>query len=109
MWNTIGERIKKQRKECGISQAKLAEKIGIKKSTLSAYETNVNDIPGKILLKIAEELETSVDYLLFGKKVDNEEEILIKFLFDKIRTPALRKLAIKQIRCILEIVDNNSK
>ena len=35
----VGSKVKERRKELGISQTELAEKLGIKKSTLSQYES----------------------------------------------------------------------
>lgn len=103
MENTVGKRIKESRKRQGISQRKLATKIGIKVTTLSAYETDTNDIPSKVLLEISKVLEISTDYLLFGTSIECVEEQKIRALYNKIETPALKKLALSQIKCIAEI------
>ena len=38
---TVGDRIRKQREQLGISQTELAEKVKISKQTLYKYETNI--------------------------------------------------------------------
>jgi transcriptional regulator with XRE-family HTH domain len=56
-------------KEYGISQKELAQKIGIKEYSLSRYNKGTNLPNAKILIKIADYLNVSVDYLL-----DREEK-----------------------------------
>lgn len=58
---TIGRNIRKLRIQKGMSATNLAERTGIRKSTISNYE-NARSVPrSEILKKIAEILETSVD------------------------------------------------
>lgn len=57
-------RIKEARKAAKLTQRELAEKLGIKVSTLSGYEVGAHDPKSNTLTKIAEICETTVDYLL---------------------------------------------
>ncbi len=52
----IGLKIKKQRKVVGVTQAQLAEKLGISPSYLNLIENNKRAIGGKLLQRICEEL-----------------------------------------------------
>lgn len=63
---SVGGRIRERRRELGYSQEKLAELLYMKKSTISAYETGTNDIPSRVLIELARELETSPGFLLTG-------------------------------------------
>ncbi|RNA68911.1 helix-turn-helix domain-containing protein [Alteribacter keqinensis] len=61
----IGERVKKYRKEKGISLTDLAQRAGVAKSYLSAIERNIQSNPSiQFLEKISSVLDISVDHLL---------------------------------------------
>ncbi|MDR2354607.1 MAG: helix-turn-helix domain-containing protein, partial [Clostridiales Family XIII bacterium] len=61
---TIGKRIRALRKRKGLSQKTLAERIGIQESTLSRYENDKRTYQWDGLMRLADALDTSVDYLL---------------------------------------------
>lgn len=67
------DRMKKARKEAGLTQKDLAEKSNIPHSTLAAYEnSNRTTMPdAESLTKIAKALGKSVDWLCNGDKSDN--------------------------------------
>ena len=56
--------IKEARERVGLSQKELAELLGIKPTTFNGYETGTHDPKSEILVKIAIQCNTSVDYLL---------------------------------------------
>ncbi len=61
----IGYRVKRYRKEKGISLTDLAQRAGVAKSYLSAIERNIQTNPSiQFLEKIAAVLDISVDHLL---------------------------------------------
>lgn len=62
-----GDRIKEIREARGWTQDHLAEKAGISKGFLSDVENNKRNISSENLLKIANVLGASVDYLLRGE------------------------------------------
>lgn len=68
----IGDRIKMARKAKKITQSDLAERVGVKRSTVGSWEINRREPSGKDLCEIAEILEVSTDYLL-GKKTQEED------------------------------------
>jgi transcriptional regulator with XRE-family HTH domain len=64
--NELGKRIQELRKADNISQNDLARRIGISKAQMSRYEVKGVQPPADILNKIADVLNTSVDYLING-------------------------------------------
>ena len=60
----IGERLSELRKDIGLSQGELAERLGLAASTISAYERGVNEPDDETKLRIAELFNISLDYLL---------------------------------------------
>ena len=60
----IGERLKKLRKDKGITQKELADILGIEKSNISAYEIDKNTPPDDIKVSLARYFNISLDYLL---------------------------------------------
>jgi len=79
----LGARIRKMRKQKSMTQQDLAEKLGLAKSTISQYETGVNEPDAETLRKLADILGCSVDYLV-GRTddpippphIDSENEFL---------------------------------
>ena len=68
---TLGEKIKEARKQCGLSQEQLAEKMAVSRSAVAKWEAN-NGLPDVDNLKaLAQLLNVSVDYLLDdGEAID---------------------------------------
>ena len=61
---TIGEKIKKIRKEKGLTQQELADILGVSKATVAMYEINRNQPNLIILKKICLIFDISGNYLL---------------------------------------------
>ena len=60
-------------------------------------------IPSSVLVELAKALHTTPNYLLLGDvEADDWMDDMIQML-EKIQNKALKKLAMKQIRCVLEI------
>ena len=76
--NEIGLFIKKLRKEKGITQTRLAEKLNISFQAVSKWENGETLPDTAILLDLCNELDTSVDTLLNGGVVINKNRKLIK-------------------------------
>lgn len=75
---TFGEKLKNARKEAGLSQEQLAEKLSVSRSAVAKWE-NDNGMPDVGNLKaLAQLLNISIDYLL-----DEDEKIT----FNEIREP----------------------
>ena len=78
------ERLEKRLKFRNVSKSELAEKIGIRRPTISEWKKNGSIPAADICLKIAEYLGTTVEYLVTGKEKEpgsaaltaEEEEVL---------------------------------
>ena len=68
MKEILAERVQALRKQAGLTQIELAEKIGVSKSQYIRYETKDVQPPANIMNKLADTLGTSVDYLISGDK-----------------------------------------
>ena len=66
----VGDRIREIRKELRITQGQLAQRAGLSKGFLSDVENNKRNIGSQNLLKVANVLGASVDYLLSGEVGD---------------------------------------
>ena len=85
MEKTIGQRIKECRKNKGMTQEALAEKMLTDKSTISLYENDKIDIKSSVIMELAKALGCSGGYLLEGSGMaDANEEMLM--LFSKIKS-----------------------
>lgn len=61
---SLGKRITNARKKLDMNQKELAEKCGITEATLSRYENELREPKGEVVVKIANALDVSTDYLL---------------------------------------------
>lgn len=68
MSETIGNRIAKLRKERGLSQEKLAEKVGVSSQAVSKWENDASCPDISLLPILARVLDVTTDELLTGKK-----------------------------------------
>lgn len=81
----FSEIVKELRQSKGLTQTQLAERLGVKKSIISAYETDSRPPSLDMLIKYAREFHVSADYLLdmeTTKKinVDNLSEAQVSIL-----------------------------
>lgn len=87
----IGQRIRRYRKACGLSQEALAGKVGISVTHMSHIETGNTKLSLPVLVKIAEKLSVGTDALLFdapkpdkAKLSADVQEILDSFEADEL-------------------------
>lgn len=73
---TIGNRISYIRKERGYTQEKLAELAGISIQFLSDIENNKKNMTVKTLKNIADSLNITTDYIIYGEEESNENTII---------------------------------
>lgn len=95
----IGQRIIERRKRLGLTQEALAEKADVTAQFVSYAEAGKRAMRPENLLKIAEALEVSADYLLTGDIIDKDLLLLAS---------KMRKLTPTQIRIIENIIDECS-
>jgi transcriptional regulator with XRE-family HTH domain len=70
----VGKRIAEVREERGLTQRQLADKAGLSVAFLSEIENGKRNLSSKKLLRIADELNVSTDYLLRGEHTTIEEQ-----------------------------------
>ena len=58
------KRIRELREDRDINQTQMAKELNMSQTGYSHYEVGQNDIPSKILIKLAKFHNTSVDYIL---------------------------------------------
>ena len=95
----IGTRIKAGRVTAGLTQERLAEKVGISSTYLSAIECNVKDPKLATYIKIANAIGASADDLLADVLNAKQYEQYIE------REERIRKLPLKEQNKIYRILD----
>lgn len=83
----IGKFIAERRKEKGLTQEKLAEKVGISDRAVSKWERGLNMPDVSLFESLCKELDISINELISGEKINNndykkiaEQNLLVLFL-----------------------------
>lgn len=79
----LSDNIKNLRKAKGLSQDELAAKLNVVRQTVSKWENGLSVPDSEMLIKIAEELDTSVS-LLLDETIKPDEESELKILSAKL-------------------------
>lgn len=100
-----GSRIAAVRKARGLTQAQLAERIGIIQSLISDYESGRRRLYAEMLIRIAQVLRVSVDELLGLKaaRVNGESPVSLKV---SRRMQQIDALPRTQQKTLLATIDN---
>lgn len=77
---TLNGRLRKLRKEKGLSQYKAAEKLGFSRGKLANYEQGTREPDYETLQKLADFYDCSTDYLLGRSELTSREEHLLQDL-----------------------------
>ncbi|MGO4888324.1 helix-turn-helix domain-containing protein [Anaerobacillus sp. MEB173] len=97
----IGEKVKKYRKEKGLSLSELAERAGVAKSYLSSIERNIQSNPSiQFLDKISSVLDVSVETLLHES--DNTDDNLDPAWVDLVKEAMNSGVSKEQFKEFLE-------
>ena len=73
---TVGENIFKARKQAGLTQEELAERVGYKtKSAINKIEMGLRDLPQKKIVAFAKALNTTPAYLMGWEEAIQEEPV----------------------------------
>lgn len=73
----LGNKVKTRREELGLSQEELAFKMGYKSRTSINKIENGRDVSQKIIVKLAEALQTSPAYLMGWEDEEKEKPTII--------------------------------
>lgn len=79
----FGNNLKKLRKQAGMTQQQLAERLGVTKSIVSYYELSERTPSPEVLVKLASVFRTSTDALLGITKDAGQEYIDISELSER--------------------------
>ena len=77
----FSERLKDLRKQAGLTQVDVAEKLGISQPAYASWERGVKKPTQENLVKIAQILNVSVDYLVGNSEEKSDELDNIELLF----------------------------
>ena len=92
---TIYERIKRRRKELGLTAEQVAEALGVSRATVYRYESkDIEKIPFDSIQPLADVLQCSAEYLMGWDKASTEE-----------LTTKFTQLTAKQQKSVLEYID----
>ena len=105
---TTGEKIKKRRKELGMTMDDLGRAIGVQRSAINKYEMGLIDMKTSTLTAIARALSVPVASLLDDLEADEDSERLealhqdprLGLLFDR-----TRKMAKQDVDFMLQMAD----
>lgn len=98
----LGTRIKALRKAKHWSQKELGAALGIRFQQLNKYESGLNTPPIDMLVKLADALGTTVDYLLTGNPVE-DSALANARLFRRFRV--LETLAADDQETVIKVID----
>lgn len=97
---SIGERIVSLRKEQNISQSQLADLLEVSRQAVSKWENDQSSPDTLKLIKLAEVLDTEVEYLATGRKPVYEEPPIVLNMVkkvDKVVEKVVEKPVIKRV------------
>lgn len=77
----FSERLKKHRKDIGLTQVDIASRLGISQQAYASWESGVKKPTQENLVKIAQVLNVSVDYLVGNSEEKSNELDNIELLF----------------------------
>ncbi len=73
---SVGDRIKKRRKELGLNQQDICIRVGLSKSFFSELESGKRNVSSSNLYSIGKELGVSLDWLMTGKEYQGKSMAL---------------------------------
>ena len=108
--STVGGRIKYLRKQLGMGQEELAERLHLEnRASISSYETNRRGLSGELAVAMAQELQTTTDYLLNGTEAEDAFTEEAMSLIRKVKTEAGKKAVLLQLQAVLELENHVNK
>ncbi len=77
-------RIQELRREQNLTLDALSEQIGVSQETIRAYEAGIQDPPPEILIKLAQKLNASIDYI-FCQSASRQADSPSRFTNEELR------------------------
>jgi transcriptional regulator with XRE-family HTH domain len=102
--STVGERIRQERQLMGYTQERLSSEAGISKSFLSEVENGIRNPSAEYLLRIADVLGVSLDFLMKGTRDASvaKEPKRMDFPHSLSEFALKRRLPFNQVKAVLE-------
>ena len=95
-------------KGAGKVQEELAERLHLEnRASISSYETNRRGLSGELAVAIAQELQTTTDYLLNGTEAEDDFAEKAMNLIRKVKTEAGKRAVLLQLQAVLELENHN--
>lgn len=108
-YKVLGERIKEERKRVHLTQAQLANEIGISDTYMGAIERGERSLTLDTLVKLANRIGVTIDYLLTDFVDGSNESIVDEFKQIIDNQPLDRKvMALQVLRTIFGYFNNQS-
>jgi transcriptional regulator with XRE-family HTH domain len=101
---SLGARIAQFRKDRGLTQAELAERLAVSQPVVSDYENDVIRIPADVVVQLAEILNVSTDELL-GLKADTRKNGTVKNRRLLRQVQAMEKLSKRDQQALLRTIE----
>jgi len=98
----FGARLKALRKQKGWAQKELAAQVEIRFQQLNKYESGLNIPPAEMLIKLADALGVSVDFLLTGNPVE-DSPLSSSRLFKRFQ--AVETMATDDQETVIRVID----
>jgi len=98
----FGARLKALRKQKGWAQKELAAQVEIRFQQLNKYESGLNIPPAEMLIKLADALGVSVDFLLTGNPVE-DSPLANSRLFKRFQ--AVETMATDDQETVIRVID----
>ena len=98
----FGARLKVLRKQKNWAQKELAAKVDIRFQQLNKYESGLNIPPAEMLVKLADALDVSVDFLLTGNPIE-DSPLASSRLFKRFQV--LERLTTEDQKTIIKVID----
>lgn len=98
----FGQRLKALRKQKGLTQKDLAERVGVRQAQLNKYEGGTNAPALEKVVELAEVLDVTVDYLLSGDQSAPKPLHNVR-LWDRFKT--LQELPKDDLESVIKVLD----
>ena len=115
MKNDIGSKIRSLRKAAGMSQMKLADKIGVSYQQVQKYEKGISQLNTVSLQQVADAFRVPIDAFISDEVVDTsqaltsdmkEDEALVLTLYRRITRKKLRDSIILMTEDLVQLTES---
>ena len=108
--DTLGARLKYLRKENGLTQIQLADRIYVSESYIALIEADKRNPSIEIVSKLADVFHVTTDYIVNGSPKE-EDKLMLKEWTNVLKDRPQQEIdsALKMVKAFFECIDNNRK